>query len=715
MVTGKYNFTMSNLFYNRYVPPTSKPPEVEARSATETEPPRKRPRTGKPSSSGAAATPDGPEHQKVRRKYESSKKNVEEKPQDQSPVRTSTYDVDDSKAAEEYSEKHGLVPIPQPVAIPDAPKVSISAALPDWIRNPLSVSTELKTPWDQLPLSSSITDSLKSKGYQDALPIQEALCRSLLPRLDSRYNGDICVSAATGSGKTLAYALPMIENLGGMPVRKLRGLVIVPTRELVIQSKEALEICGRGSGLRIGTAVGSRSLREERDLLVEKGQRHDVQAYLDEKSKVIDELEELMDWDFDAMREPADEFPLLPGWVVDYTSKVDILICTPGRLVEHIKSTPGFNLYSVQWMVIDEADRLLDESFQQWVNLVVPQLDYLPPLKPLEEQLHHTFRISRKREVKKVLLSATMTRDVSKLMALKLSRPRLVVLDSSHGEDGKDGKEGQDVSSDDQIYTIPSSLTEIAIGVDDTMDKPLYLLQLLEHGVQPPGPSPKDQSGQRTSPGSDNLHESTGSSSDSDNPMSRSSSGTPDTSVGPSREPENAPSVRGTLIFTSSTSNTTRLACLVSALRPSFARHIYAFTKYTSKQDRKKTLSSFAKSKIDGSDLPDFLPIIITTDILSHGIDIPALRQVVNYSVPSSVKDYIHRIGRTARADQLGTAVTLLENQQARWFWNEIARAPIISRSGKVTRGKVDMSKWGVEQRKAYERALAKLGQVARG
>lgn len=704
---------MSSLFYNRYVPPSSKPPDAELRHATEAELPRKRSKTAKPPASGAGVPPEVPQHQKLRRKYERSKNGVEEKQPCRSSVLTSAVDVDGSKAAEEISEKHGLVPLPQPAAIPDAPKVSVSAALPNWIRHPLSVSAELKTRWDELPLPSSTTDSLKSKGYQDALPIQEVLCRSLLPNLDSRYNGDICVSAATGSGKTLAYALPMIENLRGMPARKLRGLVIVPTRELVIQSKEVLELCARGSGLRIGTAVGSRSFREERDLLVEKGQRYDIQAYMEDKNQVVDELEELMDWDFDAMREPAEEYPLLPGWVVDYTSKVDILICTPGRLVEHIKSTPGFNLYSVQWMVIDEADRLLDDSFQQWVNLVLPQLDHLSPLKPLEEKLHRTFRILQKREVRKILLSATMTRDVSKLMALKLSRPRLVVLDSNNGQRGE---EANDVSADAPIYTIPSSLAEIAVNVDDTVDKPLYLIQLLEHGIQAPGPSHNNQSAQRTSNIPGDLLGSAGSLADRDDMMSSSESSDPDTSLdSPSATPDVVAPVRGTLVFTSSTSNTTRLARLVSALRPSFAHHIYAFTKYTSKQDRKKALSSFAKSTIGGSPLPDYLPIIITTDVLSHGIDIPVLRQVVNYSVPSSMKDYIHRIGRTARADYPGTAVTLLENQQARWFWNEVARAPTISRSGKVTRGKVDMSRWGEEQREGYERALAELGQLARG
>lgn len=77
-------------------------------------------------------------------------------------------------------------------------------------------------------------------------------------------------------------------------------------------------------------------------------------------------------------------------------------------------------------------------------------------------------------------------------------------------------------------------------------------------------------------------------------------------------------------------------------------------------------------------------------------------------------------MGRTARAGVLGTAITLLEGQQARWFWNEVARGPQLKRGkgGSVIRGKVlGMEKWadGTEGRGRYERALAELGEAVRG
>lgn len=726
---------MSILFYNRYIPPSI----VSCNDAVhnpDPERPRKRPKIAK----SPVLVPVKPErqdarHKKLHSKYEKSKESAQSEQQNKHQV-VNKDDVAKKPSADEKedTEQHGLVPIPQPAPVPEPPKPSISSALPDWIRNPVVAHSTVTSAFADLPLPPDTIEVLNNKGFRDALPIQNFLLNFLLPKY-VRQHGDICVSAPTGSGKTLAYALPMVENLKGMPARRLRGLVVVPTQELVAQSKEVLELCARGSGLKIGTATGKRALKEERDLLVQKGQRYDIQAYIEEKDKTVDLMEELMDWDFDALKESAvDEIPLLPGWVLDYRSKADILICTPGRLVEHIKSTKGFNLHSVQWMVIDEADRLLDDSFQQWVNTVIPQLEYQPPLDELEEKLHRTLRILRKREVRKILLSATMTRDVSKLMALRLSKPKLVVLDTGKREEQPAATAAL---TDGHVYTLPPLLTEIAVNVDDTMDKPLYLLEILEHGVQLPGPShnkPKDQVPMTLN---DHEHDSSDSSSSSDSnstTSSTTSSPSPSSPVSTTSPPllsTSLPSTHGTLIFTSSTTITTRLTHLLTSLRPNLSPHIHAFTKYTSARARRKALSSFSSStphipRTSPTNNPtSTLPIILTTDLLSHGIDIPSLHQVINYSVPSSLEQYIHRVGRTARANKAGTAITLLERQQARWFWNEIARGEGIGREWneqrgdvgvkKVIRGKVDMSSWDGERREKYATALAELGEAATG
>ena len=743
---------MSSLFYSRYIPP-SIASSKDVIPSSDQERPRKRPKIAKPTVPVEPEREDA-RHKKLRTKYEKSKETA------QSEQQSKNKDISQDDAAKkpsteekEDTEQHGLVPIPQPAPVPEPPKPSISSALPDWIRNPVVARFIATFAFADLPLPPDTVEVLENKGFRKAMPIQHFLLQYLLPKY-IRKHGDLCVSAPTGSGKTLAYALPMVENLKGMPARRLRALVVVPTQELVTQSKEVLEMCARDSGLKIGTATGKRALKEERDLLVEQSQRYDIQAYIEEKDKTVDLMEELMDWDFDALKESVvDEIPLLPGWVLDYRSKIDILICTPGRLVEHIKSTKGFNLHSVQWMVIDEADRLLDDSFQQWVNTVIPQLEYQPPLDELEQKLHRTFRILRKREVRKILLSATMTRDVSKLMALRLSKPKLVVLDTSKHEEQQATPAAV---TDGHVYNLPPLLTEIAVNIDDTMDKPLYLLEILEHGVQLPGPSHnKPSNPPRTSP-NDDEHDSSDSSSNSDLNSTASSSFSSSSSTASNATPAlpstSFPPSHGTLIFTSSTTTTTRLTHLLTTLRPHLAPHIHAFTKYTSARARRKALSSFSSPPLNPltspnkptSNLLSALPIILTTDLLSHGIDIPSLHQVVNYSVPSSLEQYIHRVGRTARADRAGTAITLLERQQARWFWNEIARGEGIGRGGgvgmeggkerkgmgleggdghkkgdggakKVIRGKLDMSAWQGEQREKYAIALAELGEAAQG
>ncbi|KAL8816460.1 MAG: hypothetical protein Q9191_008325, partial [Dirinaria sp. TL-2023a] len=375
------------------------------------------------------------------------------------------------------SRTHGLVPIPQPEHLSPRLGPAVSSALPEWLKNPDKVSPQDGASFSGFPIPPSTLEALCNKNYSLALPIQAALLPILLPG-SSQYLGDICISAATGSGKTLAYALPMVETLKGKPSCLLRGLVVVPTRELVAQARETFLLCTHGSSLNIEMAVGSRSLKEEKELLIQKVERYDPYAYArtrhNEKANEGDEL--LLDYDiFD---DPSTS-PILPGYVMEYKSNVDILITTPGRLVEHINSTPGFTLQHVQWLVIDEADRLLDSGFQQWVDTVIPELEALPPLDEMQERIHRFMRTVRKRVVRKILLSATMTRDVGKLAALKLNAPKMVVLEAAKSEAELEQKEEEE-EGEGETFSLPETLIEIAVPVKDSGDKPLYLIEILD-------------------------------------------------------------------------------------------------------------------------------------------------------------------------------------------------------------------------------------------
>src|SRR5271169_4591891 len=128
---------------------------------------------------------------------------------------------------------------------------------------------------------------------------------------------------------------------------------------------------------------------------------------------------------------------------------VDILITTPGRLVEHILHTPGFTLQHLQFLVLDEADRLLHQSFQNWTEVVMREistpkvlntsLDLVKCIRGKEElpiiaQRHlgslFNDRSSSVRNVRKLIFSATLTHDVGKLSSLQIYSPEIISMHS---------------------------------------------------------------------------------------------------------------------------------------------------------------------------------------------------------------------------------------------------------------------------------------------
>jgi ATP-dependent RNA helicase DDX51/DBP6 len=258
----------------------------------------------------------------------------------------------------------------------------------------------------------------------------------VVPLLLDERGGDVCISAATGSGKTLAYVLPIVQALGGRVVTRLRAVVVVPTRELVAQVSAVAGSVGAGSGIKVGTAVGSRALAAEQGLLVDGR---------------------------------------------DGSSKVDVLVTTPGRLVEHVQNTKGFTLQHVRWLVIDEADRLLAQSFQEWVGTVVGEFEKGGNEQDEVKRILDDLGVRVKRgsdRVRKVVLSATMTRDAGKLAGLKLRRPQMVVVEAPAGPDLDDTPRSDD-DKPEEIFSVPAELKEIAVPVLNTEYKPLYLMYIL--------------------------------------------------------------------------------------------------------------------------------------------------------------------------------------------------------------------------------------------
>jgi ATP-dependent RNA helicase DDX51/DBP6 len=624
---------------------------------------------------------------------------------------------------------HGLEPLPQPLQVELPNELPSYSTLPGWMAKPMRVALSATSDFKDLDLDSHILSNLQEKGISKAFAVQAAVL-PLLFKGWSGHRGDICISAATGSGKTLAYVLPMIQALKNLVGRKLRGLIVVPTRELVAQAREVCEVCATGTNVRIATALGSRALKDEQNTLIEEHMVYDPEQYNSEREKPID----WTNFGLEHLLAHSEEDSLLANYVKKFASKVDVLITTPGRLVDHLRSTPGFNLDDVQWVVIDEADRLLNESFQEWIEVVMPALNSDVALRSRDSLLRELNLETPRRRVQKVILSATMTQDISKLNSLGLSNPKLVIVGDrpkpqTLNENGVAVEDAKAVPDTNGTFNLPPTLMEFAVSVGDGSEKPLYLLQLLNsHIIKPPEQrnrphaSPSWNNSSKIGLGISNgtlleLDETSSSASsdtsDTDSSSDDSDSGTSSSSTAP----RTAHPLETALIFTRSTEAAIRLSRLLSILSPSLAPYLGTLTKSTNSSSSRKTLSQFRQGKVS---------LVIATDRASRGLDLPGLAHVVSYDVPTSATTYVHRVGRTARAGKEGKAWTLVGHREARWFWNEIGKGGSGNGVGEVriTRGEkkvkrvnieIDKEGDGDELRKRYEDALGMLSDEVRG
>jgi ATP-dependent RNA helicase DDX51/DBP6 len=636
-----------------------------------------------------------------------------------------------------------LAPLPQPEPAP-APEFHPDAgAIPQWIAQPTTVSSDEKVSFESLKLDSKLVDRLSKLGFKEAMPVQKVLLPLLLaPGLPgARYFPgsepvlpDIAVSAPTGSGKTIAYLLPIIESLRKTNGRgELRALIVVPTRELVVQVAAVADSLARGSSVKVGMATGTGVLKDEQAKLVQRGRSYNPSRYKKLLAKAharnypppqnTDEYDELVlelgKEDPKLEQRIKDAVYELQDFVTTYDSAVDILVSTPGRLLEHMHSTLGFSISHLQWLVLDEADKLLDlqyDGFLETMNDEITRSRNEDEQDAREKYLRAEgmWDEHRERRVRKVILSATMTRDISKLLSLKLKRPQMVVVRGVGPAGGDDGDaapaEMGAVQEEDGHFELPPLLGEHCVPVGDGSEKPLFLVQLLSTkvaGLSDGKLTERETFGSRngkstsseseTGEESDNESTSASQSSNSDSDVEREGPSTmhvvddvaPEhTSMHPSRAAvfarlsQHRNAIPTILIFVSSNEATTRLAHLLRNLRPDWSPYVGTMTR----ADTKKT-------SLPHND-PSKPLITISTDRAARGLDALGSRDithVVQYDVPRSATAYVHRVGRTARAGKQGEAWTLYTHSEARWFMKEVARTKKIKRAVEVEKVKVDV------------------------
>ena len=522
-------------------------------------------------------------------------------------------------------------------------------------------------------LAPFLVDNLERDGYKSFFPIQSLVIPDVIA---SEHHArilrvrDVCVAAPTGSGKTLAFCLPVLNSLSTRVVRRLRALVILPSRDLARQVYSVFCHYSQGSNLKIGLAIGQTDFKDEQRGLVvgdenvgadddarrstptstnEDQYRHKLNPYnLDLAMRAFPPTNTSKNRSFDDS--DTSGFPL------GGHSAVDVLVATPGRLVDHLDKTPGFTLQHLRFLVIDEADRLVSQSYHSFVRRIMDSVHEPTEQALLAEQqqerereqqrettqdtsavsgcgvdpigwrrprpesttLQNTFgkpnrrvmtasvesvhsRVCQMVQLRKLLFSATLTKDPQKLAGLGLVNPKHY--DAHHLRSN-----GPANGSSNKQHSMPTGLSEYTVECT-AEQKPLILLAVLLEELQ--------------------------------------------------SEKESV-----VVVFTSSVDSTHRLVRLLQLLWGSAGliggpSCVAEFSSSLSQTQRSHLVEQCQQNQVS---------VVVCSDGMSRGMDIARVGMVVNYDVPRFAKTYVHRCGRTARAGRTGRAVSLLKGGQVQQF-----------------------------------------------
>ncbi|MFA8435625.1 MAG: DEAD/DEAH box helicase [Marinifilaceae bacterium] len=351
-----------------------------------------------------------------------------------------------------------------------------------------------------LGLSPSLLKAIAAQNYKQPYPIQQKAIPAIL-------NGkDVLGIAQTGSGKTASYVLPVLMNLYGNTMAKNRhvnALVMVPTRELAVQVRDVFQQFSA------------------------------------------------------ALPEPIKTLAVFGGVSINpqmiALQGVNVLVATPGRLLELVDSN-AVHLSSIDTLVLDEADKMLNLGFQEEMNRI---FSLLP----------------KKRQ--NLLFSATLSEEVNNIHQVLLHNPEVINIKSEK----------------EQVELID----QVAYAVSEERKGPLlrYLIK--------------------------------------------------------------SNKLKQVLVFTASVREADKVATKLCRN----GIHAVAIHSKKSQGARTENLRRFKTGK---------LRVLVATDLLARGIDIEFLPYVVNYELPRSPKDYIHRVGRTGRAESPGEAISFITPKDEHHF-----------------------------------------------
>jgi ATP-dependent RNA helicase RhlE len=339
----------------------------------------------------------------------------------------------------------------------------------------------------KLGLSHPVLEGVRAMGYIEPTPIQLRTIPLILA------GQDVIGSAQTGTGKTAAFALPILSKLGE-PGKRTRALVLEPTRELASQVETAFRDYARFTKLRIAVVFGG------------VGYGRQTQALKD---------------------------------------GTDIIVATPGRLLDHLQQGTG-NLQHVEFLVLDEADRMLDMGF-------------LPDVKRIVQ------KIPRERHTS--LFSATIPPEIGTLIQWAMKNPETIEI-------------GARRSPAETVKHVVYPVAE---------DQKTDLLRALLDSV-------------------------------------------------------NYDSV---IVFCRTKNRADRIGHMLKKNNHAVA----ILHSNRTQREREQALKGFRDGRFE---------VLVATDIAARGLDIEDVSHVINFDVPQHPEDYVHRIGRTGRAQATGDAFTLM-------------------------------------------------------
>ena len=341
-------------------------------------------------------------------------------------------------------------------------------------------------------------------GFTEPTPIQEAAIPAALA------GRDVLGSASTGSGKSAAFGIPLISAIADMPRGKTRALILAPTRELAAQIAEHLTGLAKHTRVKVAAIFGGVGFGPQ---------------------------------------------------VMAFRRGVDIIVATPGRLLDHVGQGTAI-LDGIEFLVLDEADRMLDMGFLPDVRRVLKTL-------PTKRQT--------------LFFSATIPPPISALAKDLLKDPVRVDLAPKGGAKPAEG------------------ITQTVYTIDQHRKLDLFVELLKDNAIY------------------------------------------------------------SAIVFTRTKARANRLAAALGRFDV-IAERIHGDR---SQAQRTRALDDFKRGKYR---------VLVATDIAARGIDVVALGHVVNYDVPMVPEDFVHRVGRTARAQAKGDAITFVAPDEEKYF-SQIERA----------------------------------------